>query len=240
MAGIETVHETVETADGPMVLSIAFPTSAPRGGVVLVQEAFGVNDHIEDVGRRLAGAGYVSVAPHVYHRSGDPVVGYTDYEQILPHIQHLTEGGILDDVDAALARLRRAGIEARSAGIVGFCMGGTISFLTAVRRSLGAAVTFYGGGVGTGRFGLPPLVELAPELKTPWLGLYGDKDQGIPVADVEKLREQAASAKVDTEIVRYADAGHGFHCDVRGDYHEPSATDAWARALQFFDAHLAH
>jgi carboxymethylenebutenolidase len=118
-------------------------------------------------------------------------------------------------------------------------MGGTVTFLTAVRRKLGAAVTFYGGGVGQGRFGLPSLVELAPGLSTPWLGLYGDKDRSIPVDDVEALRAAAGRAPVDTDLVRYAEAGHGFHCDVRADYHEASATDAWARALAWFDAHLA-
>lgn len=230
--------EAVTTPDGPMDLSVARPDGDATRGVVVVQEAFGVNEHIADVIGRLAAVGYLAVAPHVYHRTGDPVVGYTEYDKLAPHMQALTEQGLLDDVDAALAWLGAAGIPRQSSGITGFCMGGTVTFLTAVRRRLGAAVTFYGGGVGTGRFGLPPLVELAPGLSTPWLGLYGDKDQSIPVGDVEALRSAAASAPVPSEVVRYPDAGHGFHCDVRADYHEPSATDAWARALAWFDAHL--
>jgi carboxymethylenebutenolidase len=119
-------------------------------------------------------------------------------------------------------------------------MGGSVTFLAAARRTLGAAVTFYGGGVGEGRFGMPPLVEMAPGLRTPWLGLFGDKDQSIPVDQVEALRGAAAQASVPTEIVRYAEAGHGFHCDARPDsYHEFSARDAWRRTLDWFDRHLA-
>jgi carboxymethylenebutenolidase len=121
-------------------------------------------------------------------------------------------------------------------------MGGSVTFLAAARRTLGAGVTFYGGGVGEGRFGMPPLVEMAPGLQTPWLGLYGDEDQGIPVDQVEALRQAAATAPVPTEIVRYADAGHGFHCDARPDsFHEASAKTGGAypglvRALSGADA----
>ena len=237
MASTERV--TVSTPDGPMALTVARPTGEPRHGVVLVQEAFGVNGHIEDVAGRLAGAGYLTVAPHLYHRTGDPVVGYTEYDKLMPHMQGLTEQGILDDVDAALGYLAEQGVEPARAGIVGFCMGGTVAFLTAVRRPIGAAVTFYGGGVGQGRFGLPPLIELAPGLGVPWLGLYGDEDKGIPVADVEALRAAADQAPVPTEVVRYPGAGHGFHCDVRPDYDEASAADAWARTLAWFAEHLA-
>ncbi len=230
---------TVSTPDGPMALTVALPVEDTIGGVVVVQEAFGVNPHIEDVAGRFASAGYLAVAPHLFHRTGDPVVGYGEYAQLAPHMQALTERGLLDDVDAALVHLAQAGVTPERTGIVGFCMGGTVTFLTAVRRTLGAAVTFYGGGVGQGRFGLPPLIELAPGLSTPWLGLYGDKDPSIPVADVEALRAAAARASVPNEVVRYPDAGHGFHCDVRPDYHRASATDAWARALAWFDRHLA-
>lgn len=100
-------------------------------------------------------------------------------------------------------------------------------------------MTFYGGGVSQGRFGMPPLVELAAELKTPWLGLFGDADQSIPVDDVEALRAAVAAAPVATEIVRYPDADHGFHCDARSSYHEASAKDGWQRTLDWFGSHLA-
>ena len=229
---------TLHTPDGDMELYDAEPAGAARGGIVVIQEAFGVNSHIEDVTRRFAAEGYRAVAPHVFHRTGDPVIEYGDFDKIMPNFAALSEAGILSDVDAALGYLDEAGLPASRVGIVGFCMGGTVAFLVSVRRSVGAGVTFYGGGIAEGRFGMASQLELASSLQAPWLGLYGDNDQGIPVDDVEKLREAARGAKVDTEVVRYAEADHGFHCDARPSYHEASAKDAWSRALSWFGRYL--
>jgi carboxymethylenebutenolidase len=220
-------------------LSIHQPDGPPKGGVVVIQEAFGVNDHIEDVARRFAAEGWLAVAPHLFHRSGDPKLGYGDFSTVMPHMQKLTAEGVMADVDAALDHLAAAGIPLRKTGIVGFYMGGTVALVAATRRDLGAAVTFYGGGVTEGRFGFGPLVEEATRLRAPWLGLYGDLDQGIPVDGVEQLRAAAASSGQETEVVRYAEAGHGFHCDQRDSYEPKSAQDAWARTLAWFDGHLA-
>lgn len=234
-----TTTTTVPVPDGEMGLYDATPDGAVRGAVVVIQEAFGVNPHIEDVCRRFAGAGYRAVAPHLFHRSGDPVLDYDNIEKVLPHMQAITADGLAADLDATLRYLDTAGFPAPRAGIVGFCMGGTVAFIAAARHPLGAAVSFYGGGVVEGRFGFPSLVDLAPTLQTPWLGLFGDRDHGIPVEQVEQLRAVAAGAAVPTEIVRYPDAEHGFHCDARPSYHEDSARDAWARTLAWFDTHLA-
>jgi carboxymethylenebutenolidase len=231
---------SLATSDGDMALYDVEPESPPLGAVIVLQEAFGVNDHIEDVTRRLAQAGYRAVAPHLFHRSGDPALDYGNFEKIMPHMQALTEAGLLEDLDATLAHLAGAGFAAPTVGVVGFCMGGSVVFLAAARRALGAAVTFYGGGVAEGRFGMSPLVEMAPGLQTPWLGLFGDQDQGIPVDQVEALRSAAATATVPTEIVRYPEAGHGFHCDARPDsYHQPSAEDGWRRTLDWFGRYIA-
>ena len=125
-------------------------------------------------------------------------------------------------------------------GIVGFCMGGAVAFATAARVRLGAAATFYGGGILEGRFGAPPLVELAPGLLTAWIGFYGDADQGIPTGQVEELRAAVADADVAAELHRYPGAAHGFNCDDRPDsYNEAAATDAWARTLDWFAHHIA-
>jgi carboxymethylenebutenolidase len=220
-------------------LSVHEPDGPPKGGIVVIQEAFGVNDHIEDVARRFAAEGWLAVAPHLFHRSGDPKLGYGDMSAVMPHMQALTADGVLADVDAALDHLKEAGIPPERTGVVGFCMGGTVTLVIATRRDVGAAVTFYGGGVTEGRFGFGPLVEEAKELRAPWLGLYGDLDQGIPVDGVEQLRAAAASSGQETEIVRYPEAGHGFHCDQRDSYEPKSAQDAWARALAWFDHYLA-
>lgn len=220
-------------------LSVHSPSDDPKGGLLVIQEAFGVNDHIEDVARRLAGEGWLAVAPHLFHRSGDPKLPY-DIAQARPHMEQLTAEGVLADVDAALAELDGRGIAPERTGIVGFCMGGTVALVVGTRRAdrLGAAVSFYGGGVKQGRFGFRPLVEEATDLGVPWLGLYGDLDHGISVDDVEDLRTAATKSGQETEIVRYPDAGHGFHSDARESYHPSSAADAWRRTLEWFDHHL--
>ncbi len=233
----ETV--TVDSAGSAMPLYESEPDGPARGAVIVIQEAFGVTEHIEGVSRRLSTAGYRAVAPHLFHRSGDPVVAYDDMQSVMPHLGQLSAESLDSDLAASIRHLADAGFSAAQVGIVGFCMGGSVVVLAAARHALGAAVTFYGGGVTTGRFGMPPLVELAPALQTPWLGLFGDADQSIPADQVELLREAAKNAAVPTEVVRYPEAGHGFHCDARDSYHEASAKDAWQRTLDWFDAHLA-
>jgi carboxymethylenebutenolidase len=230
---------SVDSAGSAMSLYESEPEGTARGAVVVIQEAFGVNEHIEDVCRRFSAAGYRAVAPHLFQRSGDPVIPYDDMQAVMPHMGALTREGLEADVDATLGHLADAGFSSGKVGIVGFCLGGSVVVLAAARHALGAAVTFYGGGVAAGRFGLPPLVELASELKTPWLGIFGDADQSIPTDQVETLREAAKKASVPTEVVRYRDAEHGFHCDARDSYHETSAKDAWKRTLAWFDAHMA-
>jgi carboxymethylenebutenolidase len=231
----------LETADGPMAVFEATPDGDVRGAVIVVQEAFGVNGHIRDVVARFAAAGYHAVAPAYFHRAGGGAVeDYTDFSAIFPLFEGLSDDGIVIDTEATLDHLRAGGFTDDRIGIVGFCFGGRVTFLASLRWALGAGVGFYGGGIATkGALPFPSLVDDAASLRTPWLGLYGDEDASIPVADVERLRTALTAATVDTEVVRYPGAGHGFHCDVRADYHADAAGDAWARALAWFDAHLA-
>jgi carboxymethylenebutenolidase len=229
---------TLKTPDGDMGLYDAQPEGEARAAVIVAQEAFGVNPHIEDVTRRFAAAGYRAVAPHLFHRTGDPVIEYGDFDKVMPQFAAISAEGLLNDIDAAVAYLGEAGFEPARIGVVGFCMGGTVAYLAVSSRPLGAGVTFYGGGVTEGRFGMKSMVELVPELQAPWLGLFGDEDQSIPVEQVEVLRAASVAAPVDTEIVRYAGAGHGFHCDQRPDYHAEAAADAWKRALGWFEKYL--
>jgi carboxymethylenebutenolidase len=230
---------TIDTPHGPMPAAVAEPAGEPKGGIVVIQEAFGLNDHIRDVARRLAVAGWLAVAPAMFHRSGAPTFEYDgDMKDLWPVFQALTAEGIENDVAGAISLLAERGIPSERCGIVGFCMGGTVALHAAATFPLGAAVTFYGGGVAEGRFGLRSLVDAAPDLRAPWLGLYGDLDHGIPVDQVEALRAAAATASVETEVVRYAEADHGFNCDVRASHHAESAADAWSRTLDWFERHL--
>jgi carboxymethylenebutenolidase len=152
----------------------------------------------------------------------------------------VTDAGILSDVDAVLEHLHGAGFADPAIGTVGFCFGGRVTFLLAARRSLGAAVGFYGGGIASaGALPFDPLIDEAGSLRTHWLGLFGDEDASIPVDDVEALRAALVAAPVATEIVRYPGAQHGFHCDARPDnYNAEAAADGWRKTLEWFDSHL--
>jgi carboxymethylenebutenolidase len=227
------------TPDGSMDVYEAFPDGEPKGAVIVIQEAFGVNDHIQDVTRRFASAGYVAVAPALFHRAGGGTAPYDDFSQVMPLFEGISDDGVLADVDATISHLEAQGFDPSRIGIVGFCFGGRVTFLTAVRRRLGAAVTFYGGGIVSASPLAGPLIGEAAQLQTPWLGLFGDLDKGIPVDDVEVLRAAVGDAEVVADIVRYADADHGFHCDARDAYHHESAADAWTRTLGWFATHLA-
>ena len=219
-----------------MDLYDATPESPNGAAVIVIQEAFGVNDHIEDVTRRVAAAGYHAVAPHIFHRAGGGTAPYGDFSKVLPLFEGLSDEALLVDADATLAHLREQGFTDDKIGIVGFCMGGRVTFLVALERALGASVGFYGGGIVTGRFPqFPPLVERAASLQTPWLGLFGDLDQSIPVEDVEALKKALTDASVESDIVRYDDAEHGFHCDARPSYNAEASKDAWARTLRWFE-----
>jgi carboxymethylenebutenolidase len=212
---------------------------ASSHAVIVIQEAFGVNDHIREVTERFAAAGYYAVAPELFHRSGSPEIAYDNLPEAMAVMAELNAEDIAHDLDAAAGFLVEAGFSPASTGIVGYCMGGTVTFFAATRGIVGAAASFYGGGIDAGRFGFSPLLELAPQLRADWIGLYGDLDKGIPVEQVEALRVATATSGRNTEIVRYPDAEHGFHCDARpAVFNAPDATDAHRRTLEFFAAHL--
>lgn len=210
-----------------------------KQAVVVVQEAFGVNTHIRSVADRFADAGYFAVAPQLFHRDGSPEIAYDDFPSAMKYMANINKEGLTNDLTATTNFLASVGYLAPNIGIVGYCMGGTVSFFAGTTGDVGASVSFYGGGVETGRFGLAPLLELAPDLRCPWLGLYGDLDGGIPVEQVEALRIAAATSKFPTDIVRYADGEHGFHCEGRPQvYNEVAALDAHRRTLEFFSDNL--
>jgi carboxymethylenebutenolidase len=237
--GIQTKTIELTTSDGPMAAYEAVPESA-TGAVIVIQEAFGVNDHIEDVTRRFADVGYHAVAPHLFHRAGGGTAPYDDFSKVMPLFEGVTDQAILVDVDATIAHLKDAGFSEDRIAIVGFCMGGRVTFLVAVNRALGAAAGFYGGGIVTSRpGGFKPLIDRVGDLKTPWLGLFGDLDGGIPIEDVERLRTELAAVATPSDVVRYADAEHGFHCDKRPAYNAEASKDAWGKTLDWFAQHLA-
>ena len=164
---------------------------------------------------------------------------YSDMESARKQMQEFTAEGITEDLESAFDYLSGLGFSGRAAGVIGFCMGGGLALYAGTLRPLGAAVTFYGGGVSNGRFGLPALTELGPLLQSPWLGLYGDLDHTIPVQEAEQLRAAVATASVPAELIRYPDAGHGFNNDARsGSYNPAAASDAWRRAADWLGRYI--
>jgi carboxymethylenebutenolidase len=240
MSGMRTQSIMLDHPDGEMRLYEAVPDEGATAGIVVIQEAFGVNGYIEDVTRRLADAGYHAVAPDLFHRAGGGTAPYDDFSKVLPLFEGLDgDDKLLADIDAALGHLNASGLTNDHVGIIGFCFGGRISLLACLRRDMAAGVGMYGGGIVTQRFTQFPtlLDELTADVK-PWLGLFGDLDQSIPVDDVETLRAKLEAVGATADIHRYANAGHGFHCNVRDAYVEDAAEDAWARALQWFDKYV--
>jgi carboxymethylenebutenolidase len=232
---------TILEADGP-----------PRGGVVLLQEAFGVNQHLLDVGRRLAAAGWTTAIPHLYHRSGSPTfaydVAYGDgvdgrdpaaeqaaAQEIGPHALQLTGQTVADDLDSAIEELGRRGFVPSNVGAVGFCFGGSVALYAAAARPLGASIVFYGAAISTPHFGVPAFVDIAAERRTPLLALYGELDQWVSASDVAVLREAIQKGQGPGELIVYPGAEHGFNCDLRTTYHAASATDAWQRTLDWLE-----
>ena len=238
---MQTENVELTTADGPMRLYVARPDGEPQAAVIVIMEAFGVNGHIEDVTRRVAAEGYLAVSPDLYHRYDNNVAGYDQMAEIMEMMGNLLDDHSLMDVDAALEWLAGQGFAADRVGITGYCMGGRVTFLTAINRPVGAAVTWYGGAIVTDGFtpGQPKLADRHADLQCPWLGLFGDLDGMIPVEGLEQLRADLEGNAQPTELVRYADADHGFFCDQRPSYHAESAADAWSRMTAWFGTHLS-
>lgn len=213
-------------------------SSGPAAGIVVIQDAFGVGDALLAATARLAADGYLAVAPHLYHRKADTPA--ENFDAARPLMTSLNAVDMSHDIADAIGYLDAAGIERQHMGIVGFCMGGTVSLWQAASGDFGASVTFYGGGVSASRWkGVPAGLESAAALTCPWLGLYGDKDRSISIDEVERLRTTVAATGLPTGVVRYANAGHAFALDPAApQYVADAAADAWARALSWFDAHL--
>jgi carboxymethylenebutenolidase len=230
----------VRMPDGVLPLYVSRPEASPTAAMIVLQEAFGLTEHIKDVADRAAAAGYLAVAPALFHRSGSPVIDYADVDAAKGMLLTLSDEGLTADVEATLGWLADEGVAAGRTAIVGFCMGGSVSYVMGARLGLAAAVTFYGGGITQGRFGMPSMLDLVATRKSPWLGLYGDQDLGIPSGQVEQLRAALVGSSRPAEVVRYPEAQHGFHCDDRpAVYDAAAAQDGWSRTLAFVAEQLA-
>jgi len=215
--------------------------AAPEGRgnlpvVLVVQEIFGVHEHIPDVCRRLARAGYLAIAPELYFREGDPN-DFADIPTLLSGlVAKVPDSQVLADLDHVASWASRNGGDVHRLMITGFCWGGRITWLYAAHNpQLKAAVAWYGKLTGDKSLNSPKQpVDIATDLNAPVLGLYGGQDNSIPQESVETMRQALRAANAKAEIIVYPDAGHAFNADYRPSYHAESAKDGWQRMLEWF------
>jgi carboxymethylenebutenolidase len=234
--GLTAGDTRIKVADGEMPGYFARPEGVTNPPVVLVaMEIFGLHEYIKDVTRRLAKLGAFAVAPDYYFRKGD-LTKITEMEQLLPIVNAKPDAELMSDLDATVAWAKSQGGDTSRLGIIGFCRGGrTVWEYAAHSTTLKAGAAFYGPPVDPPNPVWPKSpTELAPEMKAPVIGLYGEADTGIPVAQVEALKAALAANKKTAEFKIYPGAPHGFHADYRTSYRKEAAEDAWNRMQAWF------
>lgn len=238
--GLTAGEIKVPVKDGTMAAYRSQPAGESKLPVILVvSEIFGVHEHVADVCRRLAKLGYLAIAPELFARQGDPRK-LTNIQDILAEIvSKVPDAQVMGDLDACVDWAAANGGDTARLGITGFCWGGRITWLyTAHQPKVKAGVAWYGRLEGEVNARTPkhPL-DLAAELKAPVLGLYGGKDQGIPLDNVEDMKKELAKAGGKSDIHIYPDAPHAFHADYRPSYRKDAAEDGWKRLQAWFKKH---
>jgi carboxymethylenebutenolidase len=227
--------ETVPLDDGSELrLTVAEPDRAVRGGIVVLHESRGVTDGVRWLVHSLALEGWLTVAPHLYHRDGaDELAAEETDEQVRDQVSRLTGDSVMADTDTAFGWLAERGVTADRMGVIGFDLGGSVALAVAARRTLGAAVSVAATRITEPLSAdLPSPLEAAPEVTCPWLGLFGERSVDPSVHDVEKLRAAVTAAELASNVVVYPGVDHRFDADPR------AAADAWQRTMNWFDSHL--
>ena len=246
MANTSGVTE-VQAGGGPMDIFTFTPGGeGKKPGVIVIQEIFGVNDHMKDVASRYADEGFVAAAPDLFHREGKGTIVPFDEMATGGAIRgKLSNDDIITDVTAAVEYLKsNPDVDGDNIGIVGFCFGGMVSYLAAAKvPGISAAAIYYGGGIlprPDAPADAPRLLDATvDDINVPLIGFWGDADGGIPVANVALIESTLKSKGKDYESHVYAGAGHGFFCDARGSYNEAAAKDAFPRTVAFFKKNLS-
>ena len=239
--GLEAGEVSIPVADGKMPAYRAAPKSGKNlPTVVVVQEIFGVHEHIKDICRRFAKLGYFAVAPELYARQGDVSKIKNIQEVISQVVSKVPDAQVMSDLDATVAWAKSTGqADTTKLGITGFCWGGRIVWLYAAHNpKLKAGVAWYGRLItDTDKLRPKNPIDIVSDLKAPVLGLYGEADGGIPVESVEKMRAALKAAGKQAEIVLYPETPHGFYADYRESYRKEAADDGWKRLLAWFKQH---
>ena len=240
-SGLTVGDAKVAVPGGEMPVYFAKPANAQNPPVILVaMEIFGLHEYIKDVTRRLAKLGAFAVAPDYYFRKGVDLTKLAEMQQLMPIVNAKPDAELVADLNAAADWAKSQGGDIGRLGIVGFCRGGRTVWIYAANNSnVKAGVAFYGPLVDApGQKSNWPksATELAPDMKAPVLGLYGEADQGIPVAQVEAMKAALQAAGKKAEFKTYPGAPHGFHADYRPSYRKDAAEDAWNQLIAWFKA----
>jgi carboxymethylenebutenolidase len=238
--GLSVGEVKIPVKDGSIPGYRAMPdTSGPFPTILVVQEVFGVHEHIKDICRRLAKAGYFAVAPALYAREGD-VARMSDMKQVMQVVAKVPEPQVASDLDATVAWAKSTGkADTSKLGITGFCWGGRQVWLYAAHNpDVKAGVSWY-GVLQRPKSDMAPdnPIDLVQRINPPILGLYGGADPGIPIAQIDAMRAALKAAGKPSEIVVYPDTPHGFNADYRPSYRPQQAKDGWKRMLAWFKQH---
>ena len=241
MVEIRTDWVTMPVADGTVMRAYAArpQIDRPRAGLLVFQEAFGVNAHIRDVTERFGREGYLALAPEIFHRTAPGFEGsYTDFESIMPHIRALKEQDMEADALAAYGLLtEELSFPGTPIACIGFCLGGRLSFLTNSILPVKAAVSLYGGGIAPNPM-TGGLLDRACDLHAPQLLFWGGLDKHIGPEQTQAVAGALRKAGKPFVHVEFSDADHGFFCDARASYNPAAARQAWALTLAFLNCHL--
>lgn len=240
--GLVAGEVEIPVASGAIPAYRAMPATGGSFPVVLViQEIFGVHEHIQDVCRRFAKLGYLAIAPELFARQGD-VSQLSSIDQIRPIVAKVPDTQVFSDLDATVTWAKQTGKgNTDKLGVTGFCWGGRIVWLYAAHNpKVKAGVAWYGRLVDQTTPLQPQYpVDIAAILRVPVLGLYGGNDDGIPISTVEQMRTALKQAKTPAEIIVYPDTPHAFYADYRPSYRQKSAEDGWKRLQAWFKQHHA-
>jgi len=238
--GLEAGEVEIPTLEGAIPAYRAAPaTGGPFPTVLVVQEIFGVHEHIKDICRRFAKLGFLAVAPELYARQGD-VSQIKDFSEIISKVvSKVPDKQVMADLDTAVDWAGKHGGDTARLGVTGFCWGGRIVWLYAAHNPLLKAGVAWYGRLDAAKDELHPAnpIDLVAKLESPVLGLYGGADQGIPNDLVAAMQKKLAEAEKPSEIILYPDTPHGFYADYRPSYREEQAADGWKRLLAWFTKH---
>ncbi|MGK7873192.1 MAG: dienelactone hydrolase family protein [Xenococcaceae cyanobacterium] len=246
MAVLEIQTEQVQVSNGDLAIDAYLATpkgEGPFSGVVVIQEIFGVNDHIRDVTRRFAREGYVAIAPAIYQRQVPGFeAGYTAEDiKIGKEYKNKTNASeLLSDIQGAIDYLHSLPqVKQDGVGCIGFCFGGHVSYLAATLESIKATASFYGAGITTWSPGDgAPTVTRTADIKGTLYAFFGLEDASIPVEQVDEIEAALQKHDIPHRVFRYPGADHGFFCDQRASYNKVAAKDAWKQALDLFSKTL--